>query len=132
MNTLFYQQIQDKINNKTKPLGALGLLEKLAFRIAAIQDTLMPELVKPHIIVFAGSHGIAGDGVSAYPSEVTPQMVLNFINGGAAINVFTRQHQIELLLVDAGVDYNFQPSEKLTDAKVNYGTKSFVNEPAMT
>jgi len=132
MNTLLYQQIQDKINNKTKPLGALGLLEKLAFQIASIQNTLTPELVKPHIIVFAGSHGIAGDGVSAYPSEVTPQMVLNFINGGAAINVFTRQNQIELLLVDAGVDYAFEPNEKLIDAKVNDGTKSFLRESAMT
>jgi nicotinate-nucleotide--dimethylbenzimidazole phosphoribosyltransferase len=132
MNTSLYQQIQDKINNKTKPLGALGLLEKLAFHIASVQNTLTPELVKPHIIVFAGSHGIANDGVSAYPSEVTPQMVLNFINGGAAINVFTRQHQIELLLVDAGVDYTFEPDEKLIDAKVNGGTKSFLRESAMT
>ncbi|MCE7040852.1 nicotinate-nucleotide--dimethylbenzimidazole phosphoribosyltransferase [Dyadobacter sp. CY312] len=132
MNTPLYQQIQDKINNKTKPLGALGLLEKLAFQVASIQNTLTPELVKPNIIVFAGSHGIASDGVSAYPSEVTPQMVLNFINGGAAINVFTRQNQIELLLVDAGVDYAFEPNEKLIDAKVNHGTKSFLRESAMT
>jgi len=126
------QQIQHKIDHKTKPVGALGTLEKLAFQIASIQNTLSPELTKPHIIVFAASHGIASAGVSAYPSEVTPQMVLNFMNGGAAINVFTRQHGISLLLVDAGVDYDFEQSEKLIHAKVNYGTKSFLEEPAMT
>lgn len=130
--TITSQEIQAKINLKTKPLGALGVLEKLAFQIALAQDTLSPELVNPHIIVFAASHGIASEGVSAYPSEVTPQMVLNFIGGGAAINVFTRQHGINLLLVDAGVDYDFGTNEKLIDAKVNFGTKSFLQQPAMT
>jgi len=126
------QQIQHKIDHKTKPVGALGTLEKLAFQIASIQNTLAPELTNPYIIVFAASNGIASAGVSAYPSEVTPQMVLNFINGGAAINVFTKQHGINLLLVDAGVDYDFEQNEKLISAKVNYGTKSFLEEPAMT
>jgi nicotinate-nucleotide--dimethylbenzimidazole phosphoribosyltransferase len=131
-DTLTGQEISEKINNKTKPLRALGMLEKLAFQIASVQNTLFPKLEKPHIIVFAGSHGIAAKGVSAYPSEVTPQMVLNFMNGGAAINVFTRQHDIQLLLVDAGVDYDFGKSEKLIDAKINHGTKNFLEQPAMT
>jgi nicotinate-nucleotide--dimethylbenzimidazole phosphoribosyltransferase len=131
-DTLTGQEISEKINNKTKPLRALGMLEKLAFQIASVQNTLFPKLEKPHIIVFAGSHGIAAKGVSAYPSEVTPQMVLNFMNGGAAINVFTRQHDIQLLLVDAGVDYDFEKSEKLIDAKINHGTKNFLEQPAMT
>ncbi|SEI37710.1 nicotinate-nucleotide-dimethylbenzimidazole phosphoribosyltransferase [Dyadobacter sp. SG02] len=130
--TITSQEIQAKIDLKTKPLGALGGLEKLAFQIASVQDTLSPKLVNPHILVFAASHGIASEGVSAYPSEVTPQMVLNFIGGGAAINVFTRQHGINLLLVDAGVDYDFGKNEKLIDAKVNFGTKSFTQQPAMT
>jgi nicotinate-nucleotide--dimethylbenzimidazole phosphoribosyltransferase len=126
------EQIQHKINSKTKPLGALGKLEEVALQIALIQETLTPDLVKPHIVVFAASHGIANEGVSAYPSEVTFQMVLNFLNGGAAINVFTRQNGIELTLVDAGVDHDFEPNEKLIDAKINYGTKSFLNQAAMS
>lgn len=130
--TITSQEIQAKIDFKTKPLGALGSLEKLAFQIASVQNTLSPQLINPHIIVFAASHGIASSGVSAYPSEVTPQMVLNFIGGGAAINVFTRQHGIKLLLVDTGVDYDFGKNEKLIDAKVNFGTKNFAQQPAMT
>lgn len=130
--TITSQEIRAKIDLKTKPLGALGALERLAFQIASVQNTLSPELVNPQIIVFAASHGIASQGVSAYPSEVTPQMVLNFIGGGAAINVFTRQHGIRLLLVDAGVDYDFGKNEKLIDAKIGYGTRSFASQPAMT
>ena len=126
------EQIQHKINTKTKPVGALGKLEEVALQIAWIQETLVPELIKPHIVVFAASHGIANEGVSAYPSEVTFQMVLNFLNGGAAINVFTKQNDIELTLVDAGVDHNFEPHKKLIDAKINHGTKSFLTQSAMT
>lgn len=132
MSTTFQEQLQYKIDHKTKPLRALGMLEDIAFRIATIQQTLTPELKEPHIIVFAASHGIAESGVSAYPSEVTPQMVLNFIAGGAAINVFTRQHGIKLLLADAGVDYEFEPNEQLIDLKVNRGTRNMLHEPAMT
>lgn len=126
------QAIQHKIDTKTKPLGALGRLEEVASRIARIQDSITPSLVDPSIVVFAASHGIANEGVSAYPSEVTYQMVLNFINGGAAINVFTRQHGIALTLVDAGVDFDFDPAEPLIHAKINKGTASFLTQPAMT
>lgn len=126
------EQIQHKINNKTKPLGALGKLEEVALQIALIQETLTPSLVKPHIVVFAASHGIASEGVSAYPPEVTFQMVLNFLQDGAAINVFTKQNGIELALVDAGVDHDFEPDKNLIDAKINHGTKSFLSESAMT
>ena len=125
-------ELREKINQKTKPLGALGQLEDLALKIDHILQSSEPQLAHPHIIVFAGSHGIAAEGVSAYPSEVTYQMVLNFLGGGAAINVFTRQHHIELLLVDAGVDHEFEKKEGLIHAKINYGTKSFLKGHAMT
>ncbi|MCC9138207.1 nicotinate-nucleotide--dimethylbenzimidazole phosphoribosyltransferase [Pontibacter silvestris] len=122
----------DKINNKTKPLGALGQLEKLALQIGLVQQTLEPQLKHPHMVVFAASHGIASEGVSAYPQEVTYQMVLNFLGGGAAVNVFTKQHGIQLTLVDAGVDHDFEPHPQLIQAKINYGTRSFLNETAMS
>lgn len=125
-------QLLEKINNKTKPLGALGQLEKLALQIGLIQQTLEPELKHPHLVIFAASHGIASEGVSAYPQEVTYQMVLNFLRGGAAINVFTKQHDIQLTLVDAGVDQDFEPGTPLVHAKINYGTRSFLNQFAMS
>lgn len=124
--------IKHKLDNKTKPLDALGRLEVIAEQIALVQQSLDLNLNKPHIVVFAADHGIANDGVSAYPQEVTFQMVMNFLAGGAAINVFSRQHTIALKVVDAGVNFNFEPHPDLIDAKIAHGTKSFLNESAMT
>ncbi len=122
--------LQEKINNKTKPLGALGQLETLALQIGSIQNTLNPKLSNPTILVFAADHGI--EGVSAYPSEVTAQMVLNFLQGGAAINAFCQQHDITLEIIDAGVNYDFQSQPQLIDAKIAKGTKNYLHDMAMT
>ncbi|MFV0159368.1 nicotinate-nucleotide--dimethylbenzimidazole phosphoribosyltransferase [Empedobacter falsenii] len=125
------EEIQHLIDLKTKPLGALGLLEKIALRIGLVQQKNHLELVNPHLIVFASDHGIAQSGVSAYPAEVTPQMVINFLNNGAAINVFCNQNEIDLTIVDAGVNYNFEDYSVLKNCKIAKSTKNFLYEPAM-
>ncbi len=124
--------IKNKIDFKTKPLGALGLLETIAAQVCNIQNTLSPALLHPVILVFAADHGIAREGVSAFPAAVTAQMVLNFLNGGAAINVFCRQHNIDLKIIDAGVNYDFEKIENLINVKTGRGTKSFLQDNAMT
>ena len=129
---IIVQTLQEKINNKTKPIASLGKLEQLALQIGSIQNTLIPTLTQPTMVVFAGDHGIAKEGVSAYPQEVTYQMVLNFLNQGAAINVFCNQHQLNLKIVDAGVNYDFASHPQLIHSKINFGTKNFLYEKAMT
>ncbi|WP_026727568.1 nicotinate-nucleotide--dimethylbenzimidazole phosphoribosyltransferase [Flavobacterium denitrificans] len=130
--TDFEKLLQEKIDSKTKPVGALGALETLAFQMATVFETLNPKIIIPNMVVFAADHGIANHGVSAYPQDVTRQMVTNFLDGGAAINVFCRQNNIQLSIVDAGVNYDFPTNAKLIDAKIAKGTQSFLNVPAMS
>jgi nicotinate-nucleotide--dimethylbenzimidazole phosphoribosyltransferase len=120
------------LDTLTKPQGALGRLEPLAARICAIQDTLNPAVTLPIALVFAGDHGVAELGVSAYPRAVTQQMVRNFLAGGAAISVLAKLQGLELWIVDAGVDGDCGTHPRLIDAKVRAGTRNFVAEPAMT
>jgi nicotinate-nucleotide--dimethylbenzimidazole phosphoribosyltransferase len=130
------QQLRQKIDSKTKPLGALGQLEEIALQVGLIQQTLSPTLSNPHIIVFAGDHGIAQtELVNPYPQAVTAQMVLNFLRGGAAINVFCRQHHIALKIVDAGVNHQWSEQiqhEDFIQAKIALGTRNYIDEPAMS
>ncbi|MCE2571578.1 nicotinate-nucleotide--dimethylbenzimidazole phosphoribosyltransferase [Motilimonas eburnea] len=124
--------IQSCLDNKTKPQGSLGKLESLAFQICRIQQTLTPELNKPQMLVFAADHGVVAEGVSLFPQNVTVQMVLNFIAGGAAINCFCRQHGIEFRVVNAGVNGVLPEDNALINASIAPGTANFAKQPAMT
>ena len=121
-----------RVDILTKPLGALGRLETLAVQVCAIQGTLQPKISEPVAIVFAGDHGVADRGVSAYPRAVTGQMVKTFLAGGAAISVLARLLGLELWIVDAGVDDDCGAHPRLINAKVRRGTRDLVAEPAMT
>jgi nicotinate-nucleotide--dimethylbenzimidazole phosphoribosyltransferase len=120
------------IVNKTKPPGSLGVLESLALQLGLIQQSVNVELRQPTIVVFAADHGVVAEGVSAYPQDVTWQMVENFLSGGAAINVFARQNGFALRVVDAGVNHDFEPRAQLIDRKVGHGTASFARQSAMS
>ncbi|MBU1568821.1 MAG: nicotinate-nucleotide--dimethylbenzimidazole phosphoribosyltransferase, partial [Proteobacteria bacterium] len=123
---------QKKVDHKTKPLGALGRIEELAVRLSTIQKTLVPTVNYPRMFVFAGDHGVVEEGVSAFPAKVTLQMVENFLDGGAAINVFCRQFGIELAVVDMGVNGDFADHPLLVQQKVARGTNNFAVQPAMS
>jgi len=124
--------LQHKIDQKTKPLGALGQLESVARQVGLIQQRLDPDFSQPHLLVFAGDHGAAKAGVSAFPQDVTWQMVENFLAGGAAINVFARQNDMHLAVIDAGVAHDFGKRQGLINAKVAPGTANYLEQPAMT
>ena len=120
------------IDAKTKPPGSLGRIEALAARIARVQGTLAPRLCRCRLTLFAGDHGIASEGVSAYPQAVTRQMVANFLAGGAAANVFARANGVEIAVVDAGVAGDPLDAPGLVSRRVAPGTRNFAFEPAMT
>ena len=124
--------LRHKIDHKTKPPGSLGRLEALALQIGRVRGLLTPTLDQAHIVVFAGDHGAAKAGVSAFPQDVTWQMVENFLAGGAAINVFARANGLALQVVDAGVAHDFGARDGLVDAKVAPGTRNYIEEAAMS
>jgi nicotinate-nucleotide--dimethylbenzimidazole phosphoribosyltransferase len=131
-NAALTQRLHHLIDNKTKPLGALGQIEALAIQIGQILGAEQPVLQQPQMIVFAGDHGLAARGVSAYPSDVTWQMVENFLAGGAAVSVLARQHGLALTVVDAGVAHDFAPRAGLQIRKIAKGTADCSQTAAMT
>jgi len=125
--------LQHKIDQKTKPLGALGRLEALALQLGLVQRSLAPRIVNPHVLVCAGDHGAAKAGVLAFPQEVTWQMVENFLAGGAAINVLAKQAGMTLVVADAGVAHEFGARPNLVNAKVGAGgTANYLDGAAMS
>lgn len=127
------REIRMRIDQKTKPVGALGFLELLAYQVALIQRTVSPTIQQPHMIVFAGDHGIAATGlVNPFPQAVTAQMVMNFLQGGAAINVFCRANQIGLTIVNTGVVTELPDHPDLIPSIAGAGTSNYQHGPAMT
>lgn len=131
-NAALAARLQHRIDHKTKPLGALGQLEGLALQLGLIQRAENIALQDPQMVVFAADHGIAAEGVSAFPQAVTLQMVGNMLAGGAAINVFARQHGFALRVVDAGVAAELPAHPQLLQRKIAPGTKNICHEPAMS
>ena len=126
------RRLRFRLDNKTKPVGSLGRLETLALRLGLILGSETPELAQPQMLVCAADHGLAAQGVSAFPSDVTWQMVENFLSGGAAVSVLSRQHGIALQVVDCGVAHDFAPRRGLVDRKVAYGSADALTGPAMS
>ena len=131
-NAVLAARLQHKIDNKTKPLGALGQLENLALQLCLIQRSETLEFKEPQMVVFAADHGVASEGVSAFPQAVTMQMVANMLAGGAAINMLARQHGFALHVVDAGVASDLADHPQLIKRKIAHGTHNLATGPAMT
>ncbi len=125
------EKARERQDDLTKPRGSLGKLEEISIKLAGIQGNAIPEIKNKVVFTFAGDHGIVEEGISAYPGEVTKQMVLNFLNGGAAINVLARHVNARVVVADLGVSGDIE-APGLIVKKVGYGTRNFAREPAMT
>lgn len=131
-NTDILPLLKEKVDDLTKPKGSLGRLEELAIKIGLIQQTLEPQLNHPCNVLFAADHGILDEGVSVSPKEVTWQQVSHFARGGAGINFLCNQHGFELVIVDAGVDYDIPEGKGVINKKIRSGTRNFLHEAAIT
>ncbi|MBW2261529.1 MAG: nicotinate-nucleotide--dimethylbenzimidazole phosphoribosyltransferase, partial [Deltaproteobacteria bacterium] len=125
-------RVRARLDDLTKPPGSLGRLEELALQYCLATGTASPVLGKKRIVTFAGDHGVAARGVSAFPSSVTPQMVMNMLGGGAAVNVLGRHAGAEVVVVDVGVDHDFEGAPGLVSRKVRRATRDMTEGPAMT
>lgn len=132
LNIKAIEKAQNRQMQLTKPAKSLGRLEDIAIQVAGITGEAIPALGKKRIILCAADHGVTVEGVSAFPSSVTPMMVLNFLNGGAAINALARHAGAEVQVVDVGVASDLPKNKKLISAKIAKGTKNFKVEPAMS
>lgn len=131
LNKQIGKEVSDYVDQLTKPAGSLGRLEQLAIVLGEMTEAHFPVVTPPGVLVFAADHGVTEEGVSAFPQEVTAQMVLNFVNGGAAINVFSEQIGASFAVIDVGVATDI-PGEGFVRKKVKYGTNNFCQQEAMT
>src|SRR6516225_10676618 len=132
LNPDWHERAVLRLNSLTKPLGSLGRLEEMAARLVAIREEEFPDCANKVIFTLAADHGVTEEGVSAYPKAVTREMVLNFLSGGAAINVLCRQFGIEVVIVDMGVDADAQDLEAVVPMKVRRGTHNMAAGAAMS
>lgn len=131
-DTAICEALRQRIDSLSKPKGSLGRLESLALQIGTIQQTLKPELKHPVNVIYAADHGIADEGVSLSPKEVTRQVIYNFLNGGSGVCFLARQHGFDMKIVDGGVDYDFPANPRIIDRKIRKGTRNFLHEAALT
>src|SRR6516164_3682643 len=131
LNPAWHERAVLRLNSLTKPLGSLGQLEEIAARLVAIREEEFPDCANKVIFTLAADHGVTAEGVSAYPKAVTRQMVVNFLSGGAAINVLCRQFAIEVIVVDIGVDADTDDLAGIVQLKIRRGTNDIATGPAM-
>ena len=128
----YYEKALTRLSEQARPAGSLGRLEAAAARLSAIKQTLDVRLENKVIVTCAGDHGIVEEGVSLFPQDVTPQMVYNFIDGGASINVLGRHAGARVRVADFGVNHDFDPALPMFHKKIRKGTRNFLKEPAMS
>ena len=126
------EKAHERLRQQARPQGSLGVLEDVGARLAGIARTLDVHLKRKVIVTCAGDHGVCAEGVSLYPSEVTPQMVYNFVHGGASINVLARHAGAVVKVADLGVNWDFEPDLPIFHKKIHKGTDNFAQGPAMT
>ncbi|PIE62742.1 MAG: nicotinate-nucleotide--dimethylbenzimidazole phosphoribosyltransferase [Desulfobacter postgatei] len=132
LNRNAFEKARQRLKEQAKPPGSLGIMEEMGARLAAIKGTIDVHLTNKRIIICAGDHGVVQEGVSAFPPEVTPQMVLNFVGGGASVNVIGKHAGARVHAADIGVNYDFDPLLPIFHKKVKRGTSNFTKGPAMT